>query len=251
MQTNKFTEQEELDFISNLYDNCNEQLKEILNLHKENKEKFLKELGLILLYYKINNNVMDLSVSEKNEIKNKLEILISKFTGKQIKLTLSIITAILFKTVKDTFKFYGYKYDSEEVEKIVNHKFKGEVYTKRIKNNEEDIANYLNKNVNDFVNGAIDVNTINLVIDKTYKQNKTNVLTLAETEVNRSENEAFLTFAKYINAVKVVRNELLDSKTCSECESIHGRVYNLSNAPDLIHPNCRGFNSLYSDGVED
>ncbi|GEP65198.1 hypothetical protein CBE01nite_29660 [Clostridium beijerinckii] len=247
-----FTQQEEIEFIRGLYTKCNEDLDKVFMLHKENKDKLLQELALILLLYKINNNVMNLSYSEKSEIKEKFEKLIVKFTGRQVKLTDSVITSILILTVKNTFKFYGYKYTLEEVKDIVNRKYKGKFYNERIIRNENKVAAYLNDKVQRFINGNIDVNTIKDNIEKTYKQNKDNVITLAETELSRSENLAFLLFAKSIGIVEIIRNEVLDSRTCDECESIHNEVFNIEDAPDEIHPCCRGFNTiLYSDRVED
>lgn len=251
MKTN-FTEEEQMEFIKSLYNYCNEELKKIYDLHKENKDELLKQLAFILLLYKINGSIMDLSFSEKADIKAKFEKLIVKFTNKQINLTKSIITAILLKVAKDTFKFYGYKdYTKEDIEQLVNQKFKGKVFIKRIENNESEISDYINKKIQGFTNGDIDVNTINDDIEKAYKQNKTNVVTLAESEVNRVENLAFLIFAKSIGVTKVIRNEVLDSKTCSTCRSIDNKIYDINNAPNLIHPRCRGFNQIYSYGVKD
>lgn len=247
-----FTKQEEIEFIRGLYSRCNKELQKVFSLHKENKDKLLQELALILLLYKINNNIMDLSYSEKSEIKKKFEKLIVKFTGRQVKLTISVITSILMFTVKDTFKFYGYKYTLEEVKDIVNRKYKGKFYNERIINNENKVADYFNDKVQRFVDGKIDVNTIKDDIDKTYKQNKDNIVTLGEAELSRSENLAFLLFAKSIGIAQVIRNEVLDRRTCDECEFIHNEVFNIEDAPDEIHPCCRGFNTiLYSDRVED
>jgi hypothetical protein len=251
MQFN-FTKKEEEDFIKNLYDSCNEELKKIYDLQKENKDKLLQELAFILLLYKIKDNVMDLTVSEKNDINEKFEKFIVNFTNKQTTLSKSVITAILIKGIKDTFKFYNYDYSLKEVEKIVNTKHKGELYTTRIINNEQQIGDFLYSKISDFTDGNIDVNTIKDEIDKTYKQNKTNVLVLAETELNRSENQAFIKYAKANGIKKIVRNEILDSITCSVCEEIHGKIFDIDDCPDEIHPCCRGFNSpLYSEVVED
>ena len=251
MQTN-LTEQEQAEFIESLYNYCNEEEKKIYDLHNENKEKLLQKVAFILLLYKINGNIMELSLSEKIKIKAELEKLIIKLTTKQISLTKRIITEMLFKIVKDTFDFYNYEnYTNKDIEKIVNEKYKGKTFIKRIEDNEENISNYLNKKVSDFVDGDIDVNTINDDVEKTYKQNKTNVITLAESEVNRAENIAFLVFAKSIGVTKVIRNEVLDSKTCDLCKNENNKIYDINKAPNLIHPRCRGFNQIYSYGVKD
>jgi hypothetical protein len=247
-----FTEQEEVDFIESLYNSCGEELKKIYSLHKENKDKLLKEIAFIMLQYNISNNVMELDYTDKVALKDKLSKLIDSSYRKQENLTKAVITGILLSTVKSTWNFYGYKdYKKEDVEKVVNKKYKGKLFTTRIKNNENAISTYLYSKVSDFIDGKVDVNTINDDIQKTYKTNRDNVVTLGETELNRSENDAFIIYARSIGITKVVRNEVLDGRTCDECESIHGEVFNLEDAPDEIHPRCRGFNSPYSDGVED
>ncbi|NSB12118.1 hypothetical protein [Clostridium beijerinckii] len=248
---NNYTEEEEIEFIKSLYDNCNLELEKVYNLNKENKDKLLQELALILLLYKIDNNVMDLTYSEKSEIKEKFEKLIVKFTGRQVKLTDSVITAILMFTVKSTFKFYGYKYTLKEVKDIVNRKFKGKVYNERIINNEQKIADYLYGKVDSFVDGNESVNTIHEDIEATYKQNKDNIVTLAETELNRTEGLAFLLFAKSIGVTKFIRNEVLDDRTCDECADLDGQIFDYENLIENVHPRCRGFNQIYSEEVED
>lgn len=247
----KFTTEEQVEFVRGLYTKCNEELEKIYSLHKENKDKLLKEIAFILLLYNINNNIMDLSYSEKSELKEKFGKLIVKYTGRQVKLTDSILTAILMFTVKDTFKFYGYKYTLEEVKDIVHRKYKGKLYTDRIKTNENNVGDYLYGKIDNFLDGKIDVNTINDDIEATYKTNKDNVVTLAETELSRSENIAFLLFAKSVGIAKVIRNEVLDDRICGDCEDIAGEIFDLEDAPSEMHPRCRGFNEIYySNGVE-
>ena len=131
---NRFTEEGQVEFVRGLYTKCNEELEKIYSLHKENKDKLLKEIAFILLLFNINNNVMDLSYSETSEMQDKFEKLIVKFTGRQVKLTDGVITSILMFTVKDTLKFYGYKYTLEEVKDIVHKKYKGKLYNERIGN---------------------------------------------------------------------------------------------------------------------
>lgn len=252
MKKFNFTEEEEVEFIESLYDKCNEEIKKIHSLQQENKDEILKELALILLIYKINNNVMELSYFDRIKLKDKFDKILIKFNIRQRKLTDAVITALLIFVAKKTFRFYGYKYTKEEINRIVNKKYKGKLYTERIINNENKISDYLNEKVNGFLYGKVDVNNINNEIEKAYKQDKDNIETLAETELSRVENLSFLIFAKSIGVKEVIRNEELDDRTCEECQEIDGVIYTLEDAPDSIHPRCRGFNTiLYSNGVED
>lgn len=67
---------------------------------------------------------------------------------------------------------------------------------------------------------------------------------MTETEVNRCEDEAFRRFCKEVGVVKVRRNEVLDRRTCDECASLDGKIYDLDEAPGVAHPLCRGFNTI-------
>lgn len=68
-----------------------------------------------------------------------------------------------------------------------------------------------------------------------------------ETEVNRCEDEAFKSFCKETGVERVRRNDVLDNKTCAECASLDGKAYNLDDAPSVVHPLCREFNTIVDD----
>lgn len=245
---NSYTEKEERDFIESLYNEANEQLKEVYSEQKNNKDDLLKELALVLLIYNISNNVMKLSDDDKKKLNNKFLLLISKFFKKQVKVTDKVVTDILNKTSKNTYDFYGQKYKSKDIEDIVNKKYKGELYSKRIEKNENKIANKLNNDIQDFVEGKIDVNSIKDSIDETFKQNADAVRVLAESEVNRTENDSFITIAKANGVKKIIRHEVLDNRICLECLEISEQVVDIDFAPDgAIHPLCRGWNSIYEE----
>ena len=133
----------------------------------------------------------------------------------------------------------------KDVRKIIESNFKGKHFSERVWSNEQEVAKHLHKQINDFLNGKINVNQIKKDIEKTFNTSAYNSRRLVETEVNRCEDEAFRRFCKEVGAKKVVRNEVLDRKTCKECASIDGKVYDLDDAPGVVHPCCRGFNTIY------
>lgn len=246
MDKNKHNKEEEIEFIRGLYDEANKKIEEIYAEHKSNKEELLKEIAFVLLLYKISDTIMKLNDTEKLKLNKKFLTIIKKFFNKQVKLTDKIITEILEETAKNTYEFYGGKYTQKNIEDIVNKKYKGEVYTQRIKDNENKIANKLNNDIKDFIDGNIDVNTIKDNIEGTYSQNDYDVRRLTESEVNRTENVAFIVLAKEAGVKKVYRHEVLDNKICLDCLAINGQPFDIDEAPDgAIHSFCRGWNSIY------
>lgn len=246
LNKDKNTKQDEINFIKGLYDEANKKIEEILEEHKSNKDELLKEIAFVLLIYKISDNIMKLNDIEKLKLNKKFLSIISKFFNKQVKLTDKIITEILKETSQNTYDFYGEKYTQKDIEDIVNRKYKGEVYTQRIKDNENKIANKLNNDIQDFIDGNIDVNTIKDNIEETYKENDFDVRRLTESEVNRTENVAFILLAKEAGIKSIYRHEVLDNKICLDCMAIANQVFDIDEAPDgAIHSFCRGWNSIY------
>ncbi|NRT91509.1 phage head morphogenesis protein [Clostridium beijerinckii] len=246
MDKNKRNKKEETEFIQGLYDEANKKIEEIYAEHKSNKDELLKEIAFVLLLYKINDSIMKLNDIEKLKLNKKFLIIIQKFFNKQVKLTNKVITEILEETAKTTFDFYGEKYTQKDIEDIVNQKYKDKVYIERITDNENKIANQLNNDIQEFIDGSIDVNTIKDNIDETYSTNDFDVRRLCESEVNRTENVAFILLAKEAGIKTIYRHEILDNKICLDCLAIDGQPFDIDNAPDgAIHSFCRGWNSMY------
>lgn len=246
LNKNKHNKDSEKEFIQGLYDEANKKIEEIYAEHKSNKDELLKEIAFVLLLYKISDSIMKLNDIEKLKLNKKFLTIIQKFFNKQVKLTNKVITEILEETAKTTFDFYGEKYTQKDIEDIVNKKYKGEVYTQRIKDNENKIANQLNNDLSDFIDGNIDVNTIKDNIEETYSANDYDVRRLCESEVNRTENIAFILLAKEAGVKTIYRHEVLDSRICLDCLAIAEQPFDIDSAPDgAIHSFCRGWNSMY------
>lgn len=232
-------------FIESLYDEANEDLKEVYNQQKESRDELLKEIAMIMLTYTIIDGVMSINKSDKNKAYKKLLSLIIVNYKNISKKEVNVLNNILESTVEKTFKFYNYNADLKDVRKIIESNFKGKHFSERIWSNEQEVAKHLHKQVDKFLNGKINVNQIKKDIEKTFNTSAYNSKRLVETEVSRCQNEAFISFCKETGVKKIKRNETLDSKTCEECRSLHGKIYDLDKAPGIIHPMCRGFNEVY------
>jgi len=239
----------EEEFIQGLYDEANNQLNEVYKEQKANRDDLLSEIASILLTYTIVNDIMGMSKQEISREFNRLSKTIVQFSKGQATLTEGILSGILTNTTKNTFDFYGYNAKLKDVQKIIEDNFKGKHFSERVWDNETEVAKHLHKQVNDFLQGKVNVNQIKKDIEKTFNNSAYEVRRLTETEVNRVEDESFRRFCKETGVTKVKRNEILDSKICGQCAELDGQIYNLDNAPGVVHPLCRGFNSIVDDNA--
>lgn len=231
-------------FIQSLYDEANEQLKEIYKEQKKNRDELLQEIALIMLTYTVLDGLMSITSKDKRNEYGRLSNIILSYAKGQGKIQVKVINDILTNTVNKTFNFYSYNKGLKDVRKIIDANFKGKHFSTRVWKNEKEVARHLHKQVKEFLNGKINVNQIKRDIEKTFNTNAYNTKRLVETEVNRCEDEAFRRFCRETGVIKVKRNEILDRRTCSECASLDGKVYDLDDAPGVVHPLCRGFNTI-------
>lgn len=232
-------------FVEDLYEEANEQLKEVYKEQKEIRNELLQEIAMIMLTYTIIDGVMSISSPNKDSVYKKISKMIIIRQQYGSKKEIEILNNILESTVKKTFNFYSYNADLKDIRKIIESNFKGKHFSQRIWENENEVTKYLHKQVKNFLNGKINVNQIKKDIEKTFNTSAYNAKRLVTTEVSRCQNEAFISFCKETGVKKVKRNETLDSKTCEKCRSLHGKIYDLDKAPGIIHPLCRGFNEVY------
>ncbi|SJP48355.1 minor capsid protein [Clostridioides difficile] len=232
-------------FVEDLYEEANEQLKEVYKEQKEIRNELLQEIAMIMLTYTIIDGVMSISSPNKDSVYKKISKMIIIRQQYGSKKEIEILNNILESTVKKTFNFYSYNADLKDIRKIIESNFKGKHFSQRIWENENEVTKYLHKQVKNFLNGKINVNQIKKDIEKTFNTSAYNAKRLVTTEVSRCQNEAFISFCKETGVKKIKRNETLDSKTCEECRSFHGKIFDLDKAPGIIHPLCRGFNEVY------
>lgn len=235
------------DFVESLYDNANEELNSTYRQKKESRDELLKAIALILLSYTIVNDVLSLSKRDYKKQYTLLSALIIKLTKGDIKQIQGNIVNILKNTVNNTFNFYSYNHNLNDVEKIINQNFKGKHFSSRIWDNEQEVAKKLTKQCQDFLQGKINVNQIKKEIENTYNTSAYNAKRLVETEVSRCHIGAFERFCKETGVKKLKYNAVLDSKTCSDCADYDGNIYEFGKQPSLpMHPMCR----CYFDIVE-
>ena len=239
-----YTSQEEQDFVEGLYNSANDELKPLYEATNDNLKDFLKEIASILLTYSIVKDVMSMSKGEQAKEYIKMSKIIKKIVKGQATQQKLLINSILKNTVKNTFSFYNYNPDKKVVQELINENYKGKHFSNRIWENEETIAKHLHYQTNEFLKGNINVNQIKKDIESTFNTSAYNAKRLVTTEVARCEDQAFKRFCKETGVKTVKRNEINDLKECATCAELNGKIFKLDEAPGVIHPCCRGFNTI-------
>lgn len=232
-------------FIESLYKLAEKQLKIIYRHKRLNRDVLLQEVANILLTYTISNDVMAMDRATIEKEYKKMSKLIIDISKGEAASQEKIIEELLSTVVKETFSFYNYNKGLKDVKKIIKDNFKGKHFSERVWSNENEVTKHLNKKVQDFLKGKVNVNQIRKDIEKTFNTSAYNSKRLVETEVSRCEDDAFKRFCIETGVKKVKRNEILDNRICEECKAIDGKIFDLDKAPGIIHPLCRGFNEVY------
>lgn len=232
-------------FIESLYKLAEKQLKIIYRHKRLNRDVLLQEVANILLSYTIANDVMVMDRATIDKEYKKMSKLVIDIAKGEASSQEKIIEELLSTVIKETFSFYSYNKGLKDLKKIIDSNFKGKNFSERVWDNEKEVAKQLNKNLQDFLKGKLNVNQIRKDIEKTFNTSAYNSKRLVETEVNRCEDEAFRRFCKETGVKKIKRNEILDNRICDECKAIDGKIFDLDKAPGVIHPLCRGFNEVY------
>lgn len=227
-------------FIESLYNDAANQLKDVYKEQKKNKDDLLKEIADVMLTYTIVEAIMNLSEEEQSKLSSKFLRLLTGFAKSQGTLTNRITTDILNDAVSNTFNYYSYNANLKDVEKIINNHYKGQHFSSRVWKNEQEVAEYLHGQVQDFLKGKVNVNQIKNNIEETYGNNAYEVRRLVETEVSRCQNEAFDRFCIETDVKKVKYNAVLEA--CEKCKPFDGIPFDFDKKPYLPrHPFCRCF----------
>ena len=232
-------------FIESLYEEANEQLKEVYKEQKEAKDELLQEIAMIMLTYTIIDGLMSIRKEDRDRSYKKISSLILSNYKSIGKNQINALNVILKSTVNKTFKFYNYNANLKDVKKIIESNFKGKHFSERDWENENEVAKYLHKQVNNFLNGKINVNQIKKDIEKTFNTSAYNARRLVETEVNRCSSNAFDRFCEETGVKKVRYNATLDNRLCNDCAQYHDRLFNIKDKIETPrHPLCRCFYTI-------
>ena len=237
-----------------IYEKYMKQINEIARMQKKSAFTILDEIARIILQYNVTDAVMDISISEKAKLKKQMNKLINDIFKGEYESEKDIITSILNNVAEDTYYSSCYIYSigvlsytlkpvkQNILNKIINKKIDGKTYSSRIYHNKNQVAKTLKKEINDFLNGKTDVNTISKNIKYRFDVNYNISNRLVRTEIAKTQCEANEVWAKQHNIKKQLFCATLDGKTSKICQSLDGTIYNFDDENKKIpplHPNCR------------
>lgn len=243
----KLSEKQVQDFMEQLYKNGDTELKELFKHQYGIKGAILSEVANIMLIYIVENDVIKMSAADQQKEMKKLSNIINSYMKADAEIQIAIISGLLANTTKDTFRLYSYNAKKKEIEKILKESFKGKHFSDRVWENENEVARYMQKQIEEFLKGKVSVNKIKNNVEGLFNTSAYNAKRLTETEISRCASSAFNRFGEEVGIKKVRYNAILDSKTCEDCSQYDGKIYDFSNKLDLPrHPMCR----CYYDIVE-
>ncbi len=233
-------------FMEQLYSNGDKELKRLFEYQYKIKGAILDEIANIMLIYVIENDVMSMSKIEQKKEMQKLSGIINNYAKSDAEMQIKIISNLLANTVNDTFKLYSYNAKKKDINKILKENFKGKHFSERVWDNENEVAKYLNKQLQDFIKGKVSVNKIKKNVDTTFNSGAYNAKRLAETEISRCQSSAFDKFGEEVGIKKVKYNATL-CNTCDKCKADDGKIFDFKDKIELPrHPFCQ----CYYDIIE-
>ena len=243
----------QLALTNEIYEKYSKQIDEVAKIQKKSKQTILDEIAIIILEYNVTNEAMDISIQDKAKLKKQMNELINDVFKSEYESEKDIITSTLNNVAKDSYYSscfiyqLGISYTLKPVKhdmlnKIINKKIDGKTYSSRIWKNKNQVAKMLKKEVNDFLNGKTDINSISKNIKNRFDVNYNVSNRLVRTEVAKVQCQANEVWAKEHNIKKQLFCATLDRKTSKICQSLDGKIYDFDDEDKKIpplHPNCR------------
>ena len=244
-----------LALMNEIYEKYNKQINKIAKLQKKSAQTILDEIAKIILEYNVADALMDISIQEKAELKKQMNNLINDILKGEYESEKDIVTNNLIDVAKDSYYSSCYIYElgigvsykllpvkQDILNDIINKKIYGRTYSSRIWKNKNQVAKMLKKEINDFLNGKTDVNTISKNIKNRFNIDNNVSNRLLRTEIAKVQCETNEVWAKEHNIKKQLFCATLDGKTSKICQSLDGTIYNFDDEHKQIpplHPNCR------------
>ena len=236
-----------------IYEKYSKQIDEVAKIQKKSKQTILDEIAMIILEYNVTNEAMEISIQDKAKLKKQMNELINDVFKGEYESEKDIITNTLNNVAKDSYYSSSYiyglgvSYELKPVKqnilnKIINKKIDGKTYLSRIWKNKNQVAKMLKKEVNDFLNGKTNINSISKNIKNRFDVNYNVSNRLVRTEVAKVQCQANEVWANEHNIKKQLFCATLDRKTSKICQSLDGKIYDFNDVHKQIpplHPNCR------------
>ena len=253
MNNNKLFNELQVKLAEEIYKKYDKIVNKVAKLHKISKQAILDKIARIILEYNVIDGVISINTAIKTRLRKQLNEFIKEVFKTEYKGENAIINDTLYDVAKDKYYSNCYLYSigvnytlkpvkENILKKIISKKIKGKNYSDRIWSNKNKVAKQIRIEVDKFLNGKTDINSISGIISNKFDVNWNNSNRLVRTEIAKVQTQANEYWSKEHGIKKQLFSATLDSKTSKICQSLDGKVFNYddSNKPiPPLHPNCR------------
>lgn len=245
MKNNSYWEKRLANDLWNTYNDTSKYQKELIEIYKKATDEILEELYRIASKYE-ENGVISRSEFYKAEHLKRMEKGfndILKGLGEKIENKGSnIILNAGEDVVKKTGKSLGIdiNYNEDLAKKLIQTKWKGSNFSKRIWRNSKKLEKELNTQVKKGILTGKPTAQIAMELNKSMGSGLSNSARLIRTETMHHMNDINLAHMKDSEITQVKEIVTLDERTSSTCKVHNNKIHDIDKAPILPrHPNCR------------
>lgn len=232
MATVKKTSKEVEEFMEKLYSSAKEELKKCLAAFNKTDKEIQELMECANFIYKI-----DKSSREFKDLERFLVTAVMSILQKDEEEIEDIISDFFDMSLEEMLDFYNCELEELEKDKIKDKRTYGFNYKQRIKRNQKIINNRIIKDMKKSLRDN-DIKNTKKWTRTGRKISLNKAKGILETEVNRILNDAFI----MLNIdKKLVYNSVLEKRTCSDCASLHGSIFDAKDAFGIIpqHNHCK------------
>ena len=249
MNNNKLFNELQVKLAEEIYNKYDKVVNKIAKLHKTSKQAILDKIARIILEYNVIDGVISINTAIKARLRKQLNEFIKEVFKAEYEGENGIIKDTLYDVAQDKYYSNCYLYGigvnytlkpvkESTLKKIIDKKIKGKNYSDRIWSNKNKVAKQIRTEVDNFLNGKTDINSINGVISKRFDVNWNNSNRLVRDSIGRVQWDVNKVWRKEHNINKVMWDAALDAKTCTDCQQYDGKIYGTNNTPRQ-HVMCR------------
>ena len=239
--------QNDEDFIKDIYGQADNDMSKVYEENKKNKDSILDKISKVLLYYTIADNVLKLSNKEYKSLFSNFSKAIVDMFKNHSELTQNVMEDTLNNVATKVTDKYNLKKNQKQREKLVNEKYFGQHFSKRVWDNEQEVARQIQLEIKNLLLGKVSANQIAKNIKVKFDSNEYNAKRLTDTEISRIQNELFRQKCRETGA-KYVLYKATFCRTCKICKSHHNITYKIDNAPLIpVHPSCHCYYTIVNN----
>lgn len=251
----QFFNDKSLEFAEELYKRADKELLQLLKHQKINRDTLMTKIADIMLKYEIKDTVLNLSNNDFKKVYKEVKLTVAEVFKEEAEKEIKDLRELLITVGQDKFysssfllslglDFKLQKISEQALEKIINKKINGLIYSDRIWTNKKKVAKLLQNEIKEFLQGNITVNDIEKVIKHRFNSNASNTKRLIRNETARVQTEVNEVWAKDYDIEWQMWMATLDDKTTKLCGSYDGKKWRRNDPKKKIpiedsHINCR------------